>query len=138
MFGAIGRVFVVGFAFLAAIVGAIVIVFQLGLERVTHVLHGDSDPVMTVFDLVMLGLDVSFFLMLVLAILVVVTGEVARIRSVLFYIAGWGLAAAAAPLLLEAQRSSGAATLPAFVWQVFATAGFVGGAIYWFIAGRTA
>ena len=138
MFSAIGRVIVVGFAMFAAAAAAIVIAFRLGLERATHALHSDDRALETVMDWIFQAFNLSFFATLLLAIAVIVTGEVARIRSALFYIAGGGLAVAAAPLLIEVQRNSGVANLPAFIWQVFATSGFVGGAVYWLLAGRRA
>ena len=68
----------------------------------------------------------------------VIVGEVARIRSWLYYMIGGGLALAAIPLLARI-NSSGVGTLSdATVWQVFATAGFAGGLVYWIIAGRNA
>ena len=55
------------------------------------------------------------------ALAVVIVGEVARIRSWLYYIIGGGLALAAIPLLSRI-NSSGVGTLSdATVWQVFAT-----------------
>ncbi len=138
MFQALGRILVVGFALLVAIACAAFIVVRLGLERVTVALHGDGDVFGTVFDWMFSGLHLSLFATLVLALAVVIIGEVARLRSALFYIAGGGIAVAAAPFLIEVQKAGGPANLPAFLWQVFATAGFVGGAVYWALAGRNA
>jgi hypothetical protein len=50
--------------------------------------------------------------------------------------AGGGAASAAIPLLA---RLDVAGTLPqATVWQLFATAGFAAGLVYWLLAGRNA
>lgn len=138
MLSALGRIVVVSFAFLIAAIFAGVIAVRLGLERMTHALHRDGDLAITVSGWLWQGLNLSFATTLLLAIIVVIIGEVARIRSGLFYIAGGGLAVAAAPLLIELQRHGGTANLPGFIWQVFATAGFCGGALYWMIAGRKA
>ena len=139
MFSAAGRFIMVVFAFLCAVAATLAIAVQLGLERATHALHGDDDAVFTALDWLRTGLSLSFASTLILALLVIIAGEVARIRQALFYIAGGGLAVAAAPLLIELQRTGTAtAHLPAFIWQVFATAGFVGGGVYWLIAGRNA
>ena len=138
MFSALGRIVVVAFAFLVAAIFAGFIAFRLGLERMTHALHADDDAAVTVVTWIWQGLSLSFATTLILALAVVITGEVARIRSGLFYIVGGGAAVAAAPLLIEVQRQGGAANLPAFIWQVFATAGFAGGALYWMLAGRKA
>lgn len=138
MFSALGRLFVVAFALVAAVVGAGLIGVRLGLERMTHALHADDDAPATVMGWIWQGLNLSFASTLLLALAVVIIGEVAKIRSALFYIAGGGFAVAAAPLAIEVQRHAGMSQLPAFIWQVFATAGFVGGAIYWLFAGRRA
>jgi hypothetical protein len=138
MFKALGRIVVVMVAFVAAAAVAGFIAVQLGLERITHALHRDGDPIATAFDWLLQALHLSFAMTLLLALAVIIIGEVARIRSALFYIAGGGLAVAAAPLWIEVQKAGGPANLPVFIWQVFATAGFAGGAIYWLIAGRRA
>ncbi len=138
MFSALGRIVVVTFSFLAAAILAGFIAFRLGLERMTHALHADDDAAVTLVTWIWQGLGLSFATTLILALAVVITGEVARIRTGLFYIVGGGAAVAAAPLLIEVQRQGGAGNLPAFIWQVFATAGFAGGALYWMLAGRKA
>lgn len=138
MFAAIGRFTAVTFAALAGAAAAVFIVVRLGLERATHALHNDADPVITVIDWLRHAVHLPLLTTLLLALGVIVTGEVARIRSALFYIAGGGLAVAAGPLLIEAQKGASVTQLPAFIWQVFATAGFVGGAVYWLLAGRRA
>ena len=64
---------------------------------------------------------------------------VARIRSLIYYVVGGGLALAAVPLL--ARYGQGGTAMPdpdQLVWQVFATAGFAGGFVYWLLAGRNA
>lgn len=139
MLSALGRTFVVAFSFVVAGLFTGFIAVRLGMERMTHALHNDDDVVVTVSGWLWQGINLSFATTLVLALAVVIIGEVARIRHALFYIAGGGLAVAAAPLLIEVQRQGGsAANLPAFIWQVFATAGFAGGALYWMLAGRKA
>ena len=84
------------------------------------------------------GLALLAGLSILPALLVIFVGEIARIRSAVFYVAGGGAALAAVPLLARVQQS-GTLVLPEHaVWQVFATAGFVGGFVYWLIAGRNA
>lgn len=136
MFAALGRLLLVTFGYIVAAICAVLIAVQLGLERATHALHRDGDAI-TLVDWFLQGLSLPFMTTLTLSLAVVIIGEVARIRSALFYIAGGGLAVAAAPLILEAQRH-GVSGLPAFIWQVFATAGFAAGGLYWLIAGRGA
>jgi len=138
MFGALGRIILVGSGFVLAAVVSAFVAFRLGIERVSGSLHGDDDPFGTVLEWVWHGAHLSLYTTLLLAVLAVIIGEVARVRSALFYIAAGGIAVAAGPLLIEMQRAGGGQALPAFIWQVFATAGFAGGGVYWLIAGRRA
>jgi hypothetical protein len=75
---------------------------------------------------------------LVPALLVVIVGEAARIRSAVYYVVGGGAALAVVPLLLRIGQPGSAMELSSTVWQVLATAGFAGGFVYWLLAGRTA
>jgi hypothetical protein len=73
------------------------------------------------------------------AVLLIVVGEVARIRSALYYVAGSGLAIVAVPLLMRTMQSSGSlGPIAAPVLLVLATAGFAAGFVYWLLAGRSA
>ena len=49
-----------------------------------------------------------------------------------------GLALAAMPMLARMTESGNVVIPETTVWQVFATAGFAGGFVYWLIAGRNA
>ena len=134
MLSAIGRILVVTLAFLLAIAACGFVAFRIGLEWMTVKQHG-QDPftgiIEAIFKLLMsiLVLQSLAFVPLLLALAVVITGEVARIRQALFYIAGGGLASSSISLLIKGTPLN---------WQVFATAGFVGGAVYWALAGRKA
>jgi hypothetical protein len=136
----IGRLVLVPFAFvLAALVAGFVLV-TLGLERLTVHMHGrgaQEDPIVTVFDLLTEGMPLASALTIVPALVVVIVGEVARIRSLIYYIVGGGAALVAAPLLARLAESSQVGPAAA-LWQVFATAGFAAGFVYWLVAGRTA
>ena len=135
MFTAAGRIVMVVLGYLTAAAVSTWVVLQLGLERATLLLHDDAAPIHTVVSWVRYALSMQFVTPLLLSLLVVLAGEVSRTRSALFYIAGGGLAAAAVPVLAGMQHAGG---LPLVVWQVCATAGFAGGAVYWLIAGRRA
>jgi len=138
----IGRLIKVPFAFVLAALTAIVVLLTIGSERMTHAMHNVTDDPQAI-DIAFEGLSQAVFLVsaltLIPALAVIIIGEVARIRSWLYYVIGGGLALAAIPLLaglgapLEYASSS-----QAEIWLVFATAGFAGGLIYWLIAGRTA
>jgi len=137
----VGRIFVVAFAFLLATLAAIFVVLTLGLERVTGELHRlapDGDFVSTSFSLMDQGLALLAGLSIIPALLVIFVGEIVRIRSLVYYVAGGGAALAAVPLLARMQQSGAFAMPEQTVWQVFATAGFAGGFVYWLIAGRNA
>ncbi len=135
MLSAIGRIFVVGISVLLAFAASAFVVFRIGVEWMSRAQHAGDEPVLTVFDwavrFIMAGpaLQAMAAIPLLLALGVVIVGEVVRIRHALYYIAGGGVAMSAIPLLLKGS---------VLHWQVFATAGFVGGAVYWGLAGRRA
>lgn len=149
----LGRVVLVPLALLlAALVGAAVL-GTLGLERLTQSIarnrgDGSAEVVWGIFE----NWDVIRRLVSALTILpalaLVIIGEVARLRSWLYYVAGGGVCLAILPALARLEAggalsggalSGGAmAGAPAALWQVFATAGFAAGFVYWLIAGRSA
>ncbi len=131
----IGRIFIVPLGLLAAGLAAFYVLFTLGLERITRAMHAqgsDADGIMLLLGMLRDGFKMSSGLTIVPVLLVVLIGEIARIRTSIYYILGGGAALAAIPLL-------GAGGMPATpLWQVFATAGFAGGLVYWMLAGRRA
>lgn len=137
---ALGRMIVIPLGFVLGAFAAVFVLVTLGLERLTQVLHVDSPDgaVETVFDVVLQAHLLLAGITVVPAILLVVVGEVARIRSALYYILGGGLALAAVPLLARIGTTGAGDAPAAIVWQVFATAGFAAGAVYWLVAGRRA
>jgi hypothetical protein len=136
----LGRLIMVPLAFLLAMLAATAVLLSLGLERVTAVMaSNDGDEAIgTVFGVLKYGWILSSGVTLLPACLIVLVGEIARVRSAIFYIVGGGISMVAIPLLarLGPQAASNGASI--FSWQVFATAGFVGGFVYWMIAGRRA
>jgi hypothetical protein len=141
MWQTIGRLFLVPIAFVLAAATSLAIVITLGLEKVTHAMHGKDAGLETIeayYQLFSKGFALLAGLTIVPALAVVIIGEVARIRSWLYYMVGGGLALAVMPLLARVASSEALATPPATVWQVLATAGFAGGIVYWMVAGRAA
>lgn len=137
----IGRIIVVAFAFFLATTAAGFVLFTLGLERVTGELRrlgSDGDTVTASLSMLDQGLALVASGSIIPALLVIFVGEIVRIRSVIYYVAGGGAALAAVPLLARVQQSGAFAMPEHTVWQVFATAGFAGGLVYWLIAGRNA
>jgi hypothetical protein len=83
-------------------------------------------------------LNVAPVLTLLPGIAAIAIGEVARIRSVLYYLIAGGLAAALMPLIATRNEVTDSATYSAAYFSIIATAGFAGGFVYWLIAGRNA
>jgi hypothetical protein len=140
MLATLGRLVMVPLAFLFAMLAASAVLLSLGLERVTVAMteHDGTEAIGTVFGVLKYSWVLTSGVTLLPACLMVLVGEIARIRSALFYIVGGGLSLVAIPLLARLGPSAahnGAAVLS---WQLFATAGFVGGLVYWLIAGRRA
>jgi hypothetical protein len=139
----VGRMILIPLALLLAAAASLFVLVTLGLERITAALHqqavADDDMVQAMFDLMNQGLLLTTGLTIIPVLLVVFIGEIARIRSALYYIVGGGLALAAVPVLARyGQGGSVVVSTDQIVWQVFATAGFAGGFVYWLLAGRHA
>jgi len=137
----LGRLVLVPVAALLGLAATLAILVSLGLEHFTQATHNrnlDADTLGTAFEWIVTGLHWASGLTLVPALAVIIIGEVARIRSWLYYVLGGGVAVACVPLLTAIHGDiSAVITLPA-IWQVLATGGFAGGLVYWLIAGRTA
>ena len=146
MFSTLGRLIWVPIAFVISGVATAFFLFYIAQERFFQAAAGkgpDSATLMGLFELFREGRVLMSGLTIVPALAVIIIGEVARIRSVLYYLVGGGVALVAVPLLARYGQAPAGASLstllpPTLVWQVFATAGFLGGWVYWFLAGRNA
>ena len=137
----VGRLILIPVAVLLAALVSILVLVTLGLERLTqdtHVTWNDGDMIANLVELVTRGQFLASGLTLVPVLAVVIIGEVARFRSMLYYVLGGGLTLVAVPLLARFGGTGDVSALPTVVWQVLATAGFAGGLVYWLIAGRNA
>jgi hypothetical protein len=136
----IGRLIVVPLAFLLAMLAASAVLLSLGLERVTVAMteRDGEEAIGTVFGVLKYGWILSSGVTLLPACLIVLAGEIARIRSAIYYIVGGGVSMVAIPLMARLGPQAGGSGASIFSWQVFATAGFVGGFVYWLTAGRRA
>jgi hypothetical protein len=137
MFGsALGRIMIVSMAFFVAAAAALFVFVTLGLERVTQAMHGDGREAMesaaALVEFVWQAYVLASAFTLLPALAVVLIGELARVRSALYYVVGGGAA-----LLFPLLARLGPPHEPA-AWQVLATAGFAGGFVYWLLAGRRA
>ena len=144
MWRVIGRLILIPLAFIIAILGALTVVVTVGLERLTHEIGSpvqnfeDPDKLFAYWDITVQALALYSGLTVVPALLAIIVGEVARIRSALYYIVAGGISAAAIPFLSEMLNTAQANPGFSNVWPIFATAGFAGGGLYWLIAGRNA
>jgi len=138
---ALGRLILVPLGLLLGVLAAGAVLVTLGLEWTTHTLSGHADVPGRIAVLIDMGLGVvtlAAAASVVPALLLVVVGEVARIRSALFYVLGGGVALVVLPLLSRMTTLTDGGSVPTRVWTVLATAGFAGGLVYWAIAGRRA
>lgn len=137
----LGRLILIPIAFILGAVAAVAVAVTLGLEKITHAMHGTPEGIETIdayTSLLFKGWDLLAGLSILPALTVVIIGEVAKIRSWLYYMIGGGFALASVPLLARFGDLSAATAPPAALWQVLATAGFAGGLVYWLVAGRRA
>ena len=141
MLRAVWRVIVLPIAFVLAAVATLVVIVSLGQERAVQALSArgpEKIPINAVVDLAALAMRLASVYTLVPALLLVIVGEVARIRSALYYVIGGGIALAIVPMLTRVSQPMTVLELSPVVWQVLATAGFAGGFVYWLLAGRNA
>lgn len=137
----LGRVVMVPLGLLLASMTALGVMFTLGLELATHTLASYPDNLDKFEVLLELGLGLLSFAAvasIIPSLLVIVVGEIAGIRSALYYIVGGGIAVALLPLLARVATAEAGGAVPARVWTALATAGFAGGLVYWLVAGRRA
>jgi hypothetical protein len=137
----LGRLILVPLGFILAAVLSMVVLFTLGAERVTHTIYRRDVVIDDWAKMVNLAQDTVLLFSsftIIPAILLVIVGEVARIRSSLYYILGGGAVLAIWPLMNRFGKIAQDTTQLADLWTVFATAGFAGGFIYWLVAGRRA
>ena len=138
---ALGRVLWLPIAFLLSAAVTVFVILSLGQERIVQAVAGRGPDEVTIgagFDLLRLGVALASAQTLVPALLLIIIGEVARIRGAIYYVVGGGAALAVVPLLARIGQPLTVLDLSPVVWQVLATAGFAGGFVYWLIAGRNA
>ena len=138
---ALGRILLLPIAFVLASLASLFVILTLGHERIIQGIAArrpDEATIDAMFDLLRLGLSFASAQSLLPALLVVIGGEVARIRSVVYYVVGGGVALAAVPLLSRLAQPIGSLDVSTAAFQVLAVGGFAGGFVYWLIAGRNA
>ena len=93
---------------------------------------------MLLFEQAALVFGIFSALTLVPAVLLVVVGEVARIRSAIYWVLGGGASLACVPFLTSLLAGEAVALPTQTLLQILATSGFAGGLAYWALAGRSA
>src|SRR5215470_17778497 len=137
----LGRILWVPIAFVLSAAAALFVIVSLGQEKIVQAVAGRGPDEVTLnagFDLARLAWTLFSVQTLLPALLLVIVGEVARIRGAMYYVIGGGVALALVPLLARLGNPSTVLGLAPAVWQVLATAGFAGGFVYWLLAGRNA
>ncbi|MDX2307859.1 MAG: hypothetical protein NW216_06460 [Hyphomicrobium sp.] len=141
MLAIIGRLILVPLGFALAAAVSLGVALMLGLEKMTAAMAGREGGFTTIeayIELARSGTALLAGLTILPALAVVIVGEVARIRSWLYYMLGGGVALGILPILARYGAPDMLAAPPAALWQVLATAGFAGGLVYWLVAGRNA
>ena len=143
MLRTIGRLLWVAISFAIAALAALLVLLTLGTERLTEAASRTSEGDLGELDLwigtytqIEGGLALLSMLSIVPALLAVIVGEVARIRSAVYWVPAGGAALAAVPFLARLSQDASLALPPATLLQVLATAGFTAGLVYWALAGR--
>ncbi len=149
MWEVLGRIFVVGFSLLMSIITALAMLVMLGGRELGSVYKGqlteDNIEIDPLFNFLF---DISgmFFFFVALgpaltilpALLVVIVGEVARIRTLYYYVLAAGLVVLAIPFMYTTGDGIQYVVPNARYMTIFAASGFVAGFIYWALAGRKA
>ena len=135
----IGRLFLVPFGFVLAMIVALGVLAYFGQERMFGTLRGADLGYYFEHQNRLLSLLLEVFKVetLMLPIALVIAGEVAGIRNPIYYVGAGGLSVGIIPKLAW----FGIANVlgeSSELWPVFASAGFAGGFVYWLIAGRGA
>ncbi len=129
------RLAVVLLGFAAGLASALAVGLRVGVDKWKDPAMAGKGTIDAQLALFQKGLDPVFALSIGLAAFVVFVGEMTRFRFALYYMAGGGLAVVAAAYGLGLERA-GVMADRMILWQVYATAGILGGAVYWLIAAR--
>jgi hypothetical protein len=146
---AVNRILMVSLGFVLASIAGLITLFWAGsrwaAQEVATQMAADSPDAMSRFMSEALGTMAFLFtvapvLTLAPAVVAILVGELARIRSLLYYVLAGGAAAAIMPLIAaRADMGQGASgTYNAAYFSIMATAGFAAGLVYWLLAGRRA
>lgn len=146
---AIIRIIAVLFAFALAAFTALIVLFAIGADWAARELAAHSAdtpaPPGPPEEVFLHGIGfIAFFatvaptLSLLPGLVAAIIGEVAKIRSVVYYILAGGLALIVMPLAYIVQNAPETAMPSVQYLSIYATAGFAAGLVYWLVAGRNA
>jgi hypothetical protein len=130
--------------FIFAVAVSVGVLFVLGALWVGDELRAaaPNDPVLAMganwFGIVLFVGTVTPALTVLPAAIAAIVGEALRIRSWMYYVLAGGAALTAIPLLASPPTDSLPALPAGQYMTIFAAAGFVGGFVYWLLAGREA
>ncbi len=143
---AVNRILAVLFGFVLAVIAGGITLFFIGsrwaAQEVASQMPDNAEELPHFFNEA-LGMFAFLFtvapvLTLAPAVVAVVVGEIARIRSLLYYVIAGGAAAALMPLIAAPYQAAENTTYNAPYFSIMASAGFAAGLIYWLLAGRRA
>ncbi len=142
MLRVIGRIILVLLGFFLATLASAAAFLSLTASWYTEAM-GEVDPILRVLGLgeqLFRALDyldaVGWPRVLLPGIIVVIAGEVFQTRSLIFYLLGGAIAVFVIPMLVGQAEGWQFQFPNARYTSIFLTSGFVGGLIYWFVAGR--
>lgn len=141
----IGRFLQVSLSFILSCVTAIIMLSILGGRELVSLYTEnttDIDPLLLQLaeyvGAFLFFITVSPALTILPALLAIIIGEVARIKSSIYYMLTGGLAVLAIPFLFETGEATTFTAPSVRFMTIFAATGFVSGFIYWVLAGRQA
>ena len=130
------RLPVVALGLAAGVVAALAVGTRVGMDIWKDATLSAKPAMEAQLALIQRGLDPAYALSFVIVGLAIAAAEYFRIRFTLYYMAAGGLAVVAAAYAMGATKAG--IVDPMTMWKVYATAGILGGAIYWLVAGRNA
>ena len=140
----IGRFIIVAIGFILALTTSLVMLVLIGGRELGrgYVETANLDPTFSlitdIWGVVLFATALGPALTILPALAAIIIGEVARIRSAVYYVLAGGAALIALPLLYVTGDGIAAAVPNTRYMIIFSASGFVGGFVYWLIAGRKA
>lgn len=137
------RFAVVCFGFILAGCAGLITLTFVGGKEVSGQVTSDADVepffalIADILGMLQFAINLGPALTLAPALALIIIGEVARIRTVIYYLLAGGAAFVAMPLLYVTGDGITGSISPRYL-TIFAAAGFIAGFVYWAVAGRKA